>query len=139
MSLTRKTAGRTEMARRATDLPRGGRCLDARDVSGLQPLGAFSQLELHGFALIQASVPALLNSRKMYKNVLAGRALNEPVALGPVEPLHCAFFFHNLLLSHVRPEITLLRGCSARDPEACAKDVSTLPGNRVAAQVAAFT
>src|ERR1019366_10679177 len=67
------------------DLPRGGRRLDARDVSGLEPLGTRGQFEFHGVALIQALVTAFLDRGKMYKYGLAGRALNETIALGPVE------------------------------------------------------
>src|ERR1035438_6989563 len=88
------------------DLPRGRRRLHARDVSGLEPLGTLGQLEFHGLALIQALVSTFLDRGKMYKYVLAGRALNETIALGPVEPFNCAFFFHNLPLSHGIPEIT---------------------------------
>src|SRR5271166_3723039 len=89
------------MARRARQPFAWRRRLDARDVSGLEPLGTLGHIELHGFALIQAPVSRLLDGREMDEHVLPGRALNETVSLGSVEPLDCAFFSHNKLLSHV--------------------------------------
>src|SRR4051812_43030277 len=35
----------------------------------------------------------------MDENVLAGRTLDESISLGAIEPLHCTFLFHKLLLS----------------------------------------
>jgi hypothetical protein len=53
MSLTRKSAGRNEAARRATRIFRvAGDALDARDVSGLEPFRTLGQFEFHGLALI---------------------------------------------------------------------------------------
>ena len=93
----------TEMARQATLAWR--RRLDARDVSGLESFGALIHFELDGFALVQAPVSRLLNRREVHEHILASRALNKTVALGSIEPLHCAFFSHNLLLSHELPEM----------------------------------
>jgi hypothetical protein len=82
------------------------RRLDARDVCGLESLGALRDIELYGFALVQAAISRFLNGGKMYENILARRALDETEALGSIEPLDCAFFSQNLLLSHVRLAIT---------------------------------
>src|SRR5437870_5356978 len=68
----------------------GGR----RDVGCLQTLGAFRQLELHLGAFIQGTVALRLNGREMYENIFSVLPLDKAIALGCVEPLHCAFFFH---------------------------------------------
>ena len=76
------------------DLSRGGGRLHAGDVSGLEPFGTLSQLELDGFALSQTPISALLNCRKMHEHIFPCGALNESVAFGSVEPLDRALLSH---------------------------------------------
>ncbi len=83
------------MAQQAGKCSAWRRRLHARDVSGLKPLRAFGYIELHGFALIQAPIARLLDRREVDEHILPGRALNETVPLGSVEPLNCPFFSHN--------------------------------------------
>jgi hypothetical protein len=56
----------------------------AYDVRGAQALGALRALELDGFALIQRSVPRILNRGKVHENVFAARPLDKPVSLSSV-------------------------------------------------------
>ena len=72
------------------------RRLGAGDVGSLKSFGAFVYFKFHGFAFIQAAVSRLLNCREVDEHVFSCRTLNESIALGPVEPLDCAFFSHNL-------------------------------------------
>ena len=125
-------------------LLRGGDVLYAHDVRGLEAFRSLGEVELDGLALIQAPVSALLDSRKMHKNILARGPLNETIALGSVKPLYCTFLSHNPLLSTANLESPLLRGRFLAFPSTAAtsrshagwqpgagrKDVSTSPGNK---------
>ncbi len=68
--------------------------LEAGDVLGLQTLGSFADLKFNGLALAKRLVPIRLYGGVMYEDVLAGLALDEPVAFAGVEPLYCSLFFH---------------------------------------------
>src|ERR1017187_1207160 len=68
--------------------------LGQSDVGRLQPLGALGYLKLHFCALIQRAIPLRLDGGEVYEHVLSVLPLDKAVALGCVEPLHCAFFFH---------------------------------------------
>ena len=86
-------------------LLRGGDVLYAHDVRSLEAFRSLGEVELNGLALVQAPVSALLDSRKMYKNILARGPLNETIALGSVKPLYCTFLSHNPLLSNKKSRI----------------------------------
>jgi len=66
------------------------------DVFSLQSLGTLGDSEFHRVALVERPESSRLNRRVMYKNVIAGSALNEPIALGVVKPLYRALFFFHL-------------------------------------------
>src|ERR1700678_61439 len=68
--------------------------LGADDVARLKALGAFQQIEFHGFTLVKRAVTVFLNRGEMYKNVLPCRALDEAISLRPVEPLYCSLLSH---------------------------------------------
>ena len=68
--------------------------LDAGHVLGLQALGALADFEFNRLALAERLVAIHLDGLKMHKDVLAGLALDEPVALAGVEPLHSTLFSH---------------------------------------------
>jgi hypothetical protein len=64
-------------------------------VGGLEAFGSLGEVELDGFALIQAAISVLLDRRKMYEYILTRGALDESVTFGSVKPLDCPFFSHN--------------------------------------------
>ena len=64
--------------------------LQPDDVGGLQPLGARHDGELYAIALFQITEAATLNGGVVDKDVRAIFTGDEAIALGPVEPLHCA-------------------------------------------------
>src|SRR5580658_2417130 len=66
----------------------------AHDVARLKAFRAFEQIELDGLAFIQRAVSVLLDGGKMYEDILARGALDEPVSLRPVEPLHSTLLSH---------------------------------------------
>src|SRR6516225_1233630 len=68
--------------------------LNAFYVFCLQALGAFLDFEAHSGALFQGTITFAYNSRKVDEDVVTTFALNKPVALGSVEPLHGALFLH---------------------------------------------
>jgi hypothetical protein len=114
-------------------LLRGGDVLYAHDVRGLEAFRSLGEVELDGLALIQAPVSALLDSRKMHKNILARGPLNETIALGSVKPLYCTFLSHNPLLSTTNLESPLLRGRFLAFPSTAATSRSHAgwqPGSR---------
>lgn len=74
--------------------------LDADHVACLEALGAFQQIELHGFAFVERAIPVLLNRGEMYEDILPGGALDKSIPFGPVKPLYCALLSHKVLLSH---------------------------------------
>src|SRR5271155_3102443 len=63
-------------------------------VAGLEAFRAFEQIELDGLTFIQRAVAVLLDGREMHEDILAGGALDEPVSLRPVEPLHSTLLSH---------------------------------------------
>ena len=80
---------------------RGGRLRDRKAgllehgyLFRLQTFGASRHNKLHSLTLIEGAVAFRLDGGKMDKNVFAGLALDETVALRSVEPLHSALFFH---------------------------------------------
>ena len=68
--------------------------LEADDVLRLQAFRAPLDFELNRLAFIEGLVPLRLNGGEMYEDILTGLALDEPVALAGVEPLHCSLFSH---------------------------------------------
>ena len=70
------------------------RDLRADDVGRLKAFGAFQQVKLHGLALVEGAVAVFLNRGKVYKHIFPRGALDESVALRPVEPLYCPFLSH---------------------------------------------
>jgi hypothetical protein len=68
--------------------------LEAGDVLGLQALRARPNLELNCLAFVEALVAVHLDCGKMDEDILTGLALDEPVPLAGVEPLHCSLLFH---------------------------------------------
>src|ERR1700690_3175446 len=81
----------------------GGRNLcRAHDVACLEALRSFEQIELDGLAFIQRAIAILLNGGEMHEDILARGALDEPVSLRPVEPLHSPLLSHKKLLSPYR-------------------------------------
>ncbi len=65
----------------------------------IEPFRALLAFKIDRIPFIQRFKSILLNRRKMYENVFTGRALNEPVAFGPVKPLHHTSFGHKCSLS----------------------------------------
>src|ERR1700680_2237806 len=68
------------------------------DILGLQALGATLHLELHLRAFFQRSIPIHLDCCEVNKNIIAVRALDEPIALCGVKPFHDTFFSHYSIL-----------------------------------------
>src|SRR6267143_5850756 len=73
---------------------RGRLSLRVSDVLGLQTLGAALYLELYFASLLQRLVAVHLDRREGDKYVFAIGPLDEPIALGGVEPFHSTFFSH---------------------------------------------
>src|SRR5690349_6517328 len=69
-------------------------CGAAHHVRGQKALGTFQELKFHGFSFVESPVAVFLDGGKMHKYVLTGRALNEAIPLGSVEPLDCSLLFH---------------------------------------------
>jgi hypothetical protein len=65
-----------------------------RNVRGLEALWTLGNLKFHRLTFVQRFVAVSLNGRKVNENVLAGLALNEPVALAGIEPLDRSLFSH---------------------------------------------
>jgi len=63
---------------------------DLTDVQGFWALPAGADLELHGLALVEASVALALDVGVVDEDVLFTFYGEEPVALFTVEKLHCA-------------------------------------------------
>src|SRR6266481_5487501 len=84
-----------------------------RDVGCLQTLGALGHLELHTGAFIERPVSLRLDSREVHKDILPVLPLDEAVALGCVEPLHCTFFFHLPLFLLLNLKLTAGTGSRA--------------------------
>src|ERR1700692_1955815 len=73
--------------------------LEAGNVLRLQALWALADLEFNRLPFVERLVSVHLNCRKMDEHVLAGLALDEPVAFAGIAPLHCSLFFHFYYLS----------------------------------------
>jgi hypothetical protein len=63
--------------------------LEADDSLCLQALGTLLDFEFHGLALIQALVPVRLDCGEVNEYVFTRLSLDEPIALGCIEPLDC--------------------------------------------------
>src|SRR5438445_6693491 len=72
------------------------RVLDLRHVAGLRALRTVDDLELYCLAFLERSESVALNGRVVHEDVTASVALDEPVALGVVEPLDLACDTHRL-------------------------------------------
>jgi hypothetical protein len=68
--------------------------LEAGYVRCLQALRAAGNFEFNSLAFVQRFVPFRLNCGKVDENVLTGLALDEPIPLAGIEPLHCSLFSH---------------------------------------------
>jgi len=68
--------------------------LEAGDVRSLQALGAAGYFEFNRLAFVQRLVPLCLDGREVDENILTGLALDEPITLAGIEPLHSSLFFH---------------------------------------------
>src|SRR5258708_4153090 len=55
---------------------------------------ALLYFEFHRLAFIQGLVPIHLNGGEVNENIFSGLALDKPVALRSIEPLHCSLFLH---------------------------------------------
>jgi len=64
------------------------------DVCRLKAFGALEQIELHGLTFIQGAVAVLLDRGEVHEHIFSRGALDEPISLRPVEPLHCSFLSH---------------------------------------------
>src|SRR5580765_260879 len=84
-------------ARPRSQALRPGMWLDLGDVAGLRALGAVDDLELHCLALFERTEAVALNGGVVHEDVTASVALDEPVALGVVEPLDLACDAHRSL------------------------------------------
>jgi len=73
--------------------------LDHYHFLGLKALGALLHLKFYRGAFFQGTISVRLDRGKMNKNVLTGRALDEPIPLGGIKPLYCTFFFHYVSLN----------------------------------------
>ena len=84
---------RTEK-RRTSDSQSAFVRLEAGDVRSLQALGAAGDFEFNRLAFVQRLIPLRLDGGEVDENVLAGLALDEPISLAGIEPLHSSLFFH---------------------------------------------
>ena|SRR5215472_7886429 len=66
----------------------------AQYVRGQKAFGPLHEFIFHGFSLVKGPVAIFLDRGKMDKDVFPGRALNEAIAFGSVEPLHSSLLFH---------------------------------------------
>jgi len=62
-------------------------------VFGLQALWSLLDFEFNRLPFVECFVPLGLNRREVDENVLTGLALDEPIALGRIEPLDSALLF----------------------------------------------
>ena len=63
-------------------------------VRGQKALGPLHEFVFHGFSLIEGPIAIFLDRGKVDKDVFPGRALNEAIAFGSVEPLYSSLLFH---------------------------------------------
>jgi hypothetical protein len=75
------------------------RLLITNYVDRVEPFRAFLAFKIYRVALVERLKSILLDRREMDKNIFAGRALNESIALGPVKPLYDTTFSHKYSLS----------------------------------------
>src|SRR5262249_36940075 len=92
-----------------------------RDVLGLVTLGSLTDFKLDGLAFGQRLVAVHLNGREVHEDILARLALDEPVALRSVEPLHHTLFSRQLLtpvakMCHLLPVTPV--GCTRKAAQA---------------------
>ena len=63
--------------------------LETNYVFGLKALWSLLHFEFNRLPFVEGLVPFGLNRRKVHENILARLALNEPITLCCVKPLHC--------------------------------------------------
>src|SRR5437899_191496 len=68
--------------------------LEACDVLRLKALRALLYFKLHRLAFIEGLVAVHHDGGEVYEDIFSGLALDEPVALRSIEPLHCSLFLH---------------------------------------------
>ena len=68
--------------------------LVANYVERVQALGTLLALKIDRISLVQGLETALLNRRKMHKNIFASRTLNEAIPFGAIKPFHYTTFSH---------------------------------------------
>ena len=66
------------------------------DVLGLQALRTFLNVKAYSCTLFEAPISVTYDGGKVHENVLATLALDESIAFGGVEPLHCSLFLHSV-------------------------------------------
>jgi hypothetical protein len=72
--------------------PETGGVLDLRDVLSLKALGALADLKLHKLAFVQRLVSIHLDGGEVNEDIFTRLALDEPITLCCVEPLHHTLF-----------------------------------------------
>jgi len=68
--------------------------LCANYVGRLEAFGALEQVKLHGLTLVERAVAVLLDGGEVHEYIFPRGALDEAIALRPVEPLDCTFLSH---------------------------------------------
>jgi hypothetical protein len=68
--------------------------LEAGNVRRLQAFGAAGDFKFNRLAFVQRLVPLRLNRGKVYEDIFAGLALDEPIPFAGIEPLNCSLFSH---------------------------------------------
>src|SRR6187399_2724615 len=112
----RETRGRRAQAGRPAPQAAPGRSfvvLGARNVSGLRALRAVDDLELNRLALFEGAEAVARDSGVVHEHVASALTLDEPIALGVVEPLDLACITHRSSLLarrwRRRPDVPLDR------------------------------
>jgi hypothetical protein len=77
--------------------------LKAGNVFRLKTFGALFDFEFNRLAFIERLVAIHRDRGEVHEYVFTGLALNETIAFGSIEPLHCALFLHFAFLSSVTP------------------------------------
>src|SRR2546427_759625 len=94
----------SSVGRLTPDIPRGllgpkediCRCGEHNNVFGVIVFWPVLHLELNRITIVQRFIAISHDSRKMHEYVLAVLALDEPVALRRIKPLHISVLFHYL-------------------------------------------
>ena len=90
--------------------------LEAGNVLCLKAFRAFLDFKFNCLALVQGFISVHLNCGEVNKDILSGLALDEPVTLRSIEPLHCSLFLHctNLEIEIALPLLVRLLVTSQR-------------------------